>query len=402
MRRVCTVLLAALTLVLLWGCAPAMEQPVGEMQPEEGIAYYLTHAPSGMLLADADGALVATDSPSERGLWLFLPVDGGYVAQNEATGAYLSVDDSGAPIASADRERAIGWRLERLASGGCRCVASGDAEGFLSLSEGKASLSATSERWEIRPLTLRLNAYYDEAFAETYAKKGVYAVDALEKILLENTEGDENWRGLTQFLRQELHALIDLRITDAPYASYPYSAGCLYCNDLSTPCNNCFGVRTEGNSELDDCMDGYHHKEGTRFIESTPQSDAEYNIFFTGFAASCYIDKSVSEWTHSSGDGSAMFGCSEGIGTGNRCAVYLGAFSDILDYEHVKYIAVHELCHLLGARHHAPSVACLHSLMDISSAPEIAELTQSFLTLCDTCRAAIDCAKASLLYGHGD
>lgn len=400
MRRARCLLLMVLMLLSAVGCAPAEELPIGTATPEDGIAYYLTHQATGMLLSEANGAVGATETPSENVLWLFFGSgDGAYVAQNGATGAYLASDARGGVTAAESRERAIDWRLERMEDGTCRLAAASE-QTFLVLADGSAALGGAADRWEMRPLTLRLNVYYDKAFAQSYEEKGICATDALEKILLENSGGAEHWRGLEQFLREELHARMDLHITDTIYQSYPYSAGCLYRDDVSTPCNNCLGVRTDGNSEFDDCKNGYHHKEASRFVKCTPQSDAAYQILFTGHVPSCLCEQGVHGGRHSSGDEAAIFGLAEGIATGNRCAVYLGSVSDILDYEHIRYIAAHELCHLLGASHHAPNEACLHSLTEISTAPEIVEQMRTVLPLCDVCHASIAREKAALLYRH--
>lgn len=403
MRRVLAAWLSVLLLFICTaGCAPVTEAPVAVGTPTDGIAYYLMHRDTGTMLAVRDGELCVESSPTGDVLWLFLPVEGdGYVAKNEATGAYLTVGKDGTVTLTDAQSNATAWRWERMRDGDARMSSDLSEGGFLSLSDGAVRYGATDDRWEIRPLTLRLNVYYDAAFAHSYAKKGMDPRDALEKILLENSEGAATWRGVTEFFRTELHAYTSLHITDAPYETYPYSKGCLYRDDPTVPCVDCFGAQAVGETEVDACRNGHHHKEATRFVESTPVSDREYNLLFTGHVASCY-NKSTIGGTHQTEEESAIFGLAEGIADGNRCAIFLGAFSDILDYDHIKYYAVHEICHLLGARHHAPKDGCVHSRAEHAEELGGAEAARCAIPLCDACRALIDAEKAALLFGHAD
>jgi len=403
MRRFFAILLITVTLcICLVGCHSVEETPISTEVPEESLAYYLMHRDTGKLLSVSDDALVMESEPIQNVLWLFLPCDdGGYVAKNEVSGRYLAFAEDGKASLTDAWERAISWQWQRMSDHTYRLAMHSDEGKLLSVADGEARLDENDDRWEIRPLTLQLNVYYDEAFEQTYEKKGTYVMDALEKILLENTTGDADFRSVTEVFRKELHIRLALNITDTPYESYPYRAGCLYRDDPLTPCHNCLGEEVEGYGELEYCKNGYHHKDGDHIIQSTPQSDETFNIIFTGHSASCACDEQGKGQEVHVDDKSGIYGRAEGLGKGNRVAVFLGAFNDAEDYGRIKFTVAHELMHLLDARHHRMQERCLHALTEMTDAPlwDFAE-DHLLLPLCDSCIARMNACKAAVLYRH--
>jgi hypothetical protein len=100
-------------------------------------------------------------------------------------------------------------------------------------------------------------------------------------------------------------------------------------------------------------------------------------------------------------DKSSIYGRAEGLGTGNRVAVFLGAFGSVEDYEKIKFTVAHELMHLLDARHHAMKDRCIHGVTITSGATlwDVAE-DHLLLPLCDACISRMNAGKLSVLYRH--
>lgn len=369
--------------------------------PEKGIAYSLVHRDSETFFEEADAGIAITASHTQNRLWLFeANTDGTLIIQNEATGSYLSLEEDGDLCMTPRKDEAASWYAEQMRDGSCR-IALAQTGKYLNVTDGSVTLGARADVWELRALTLRLNVYYDAAFADTYAQKGIYAVDALEKILMENSDGIEGWRGAETFFREELHVRLDLHITDTAHQSYPYAAGCLYQDEPLIPCHNCTDAEIDGYGAIEYCQNGYHHKDADHIIRSIPQSDAEFNLLFTGHRATCACEVENDGKTKHVNDKSNIFGRAEDIGKGNRCAVFLGAFTDILNYNQIKHSAVHEICHLLGARHHtADENPCLHGFGELTSGSVASEEAYRYLPICDGCLEKIEKNKANALIGH--
>ena len=132
------------------------------------------------------------------------------------------------------------------------------------------------------------------------------------------------------------------------------------------------------------------HKSSIEFVECTEESSTSMNIIFTGHRAQCAYENG----THVSQTN--VLGRAEGIGVGNRCAIFLHEFGDITNYDSLKMTLVHEILHVLGVTHHYSSgeVQCVHG-REHQDEDTIAEIT-----ICNQCVDVVNCNKLYMLYGH--
>ena len=405
MRNICIALIVGLLCGLFTGCAPQSE-PIPKTL-SEGIVH--TISPIGTdtpMEAVGFSVGVGSDEKTEKMLWCFeVAEDGYYRIRNDATGdsapscTELILDE-------ACDERGF-WRIFEVENGASKIIGKLQYERvsgipmYLNVSDGEVMQDGEGALWEIKELTLHLNVFYDPAFASMYEEKGIYAVDALEKILFENTTADESFRSVTGFFSAVLHIRLVVNIVDTPYESYPYTAGCLYRDDPDTPCHNCFDKEIDGYGKLEYCKSGYHHKDADHIIQSTPQSDTAFNVIFTGHSATCACDPTREGDEVHTDDKSGIYGRAEGIGVGNRVAVFLGSFGDAEEYDRIKFTVAHEVTHLLGGQHHVMTEQCIHGFIGLTDAPSW-DFTEAHLSLpmCDTCIARIDSCKLAALYRH--
>jgi len=135
-----------------------------------------------------------------------------------------------------------------------------------------------------------------------------------------------------------------------------------------------------------------------------------FNIMFTGHEATCACEELENGgYIHVFKTG--LKGRAEGIGTGNRCAVFAG-FEDANNksFARLKYTMVHEILHLLGAKHHEFNdiEQCVHVTKYeagtiISDNGEIVArlaIDEIQLSVCAICKSRTDDVKLSALYNH--
>lgn len=411
MKRLPILLIAVLLLSgLLIGCEQTVT--LTERTVEEHLAHTLRPVEEAMpICADGKSVRMGADGYVQEMLWCFEAENGYYRIRNDATGEYLQARDGNLSckeviLTNECNERGL-WKVYETEMKDVRIIGKLQDERtegekkYLSMSDGALRQGGEETAWELRPLTMRLNVYYDKAFADAYDKKGIYAVDALERILFENNSGAEDFCSVTEVLRERLGIRLSVNIIGDPYASYPYLMGCVHRDDPMTPCHNCFGTVVDGFDEIAYCQNGYHHKDGDHFIRSTPSSGTEFNLLFTGHAATCACDETSGGGVVHVDDKSSIYGRAEGLGTGNRVAVFLGAFGSVEDYEKIKFTVAHELMHLLDARHHAMKDRCIHGVTITSGATlwDVAE-DHLLLPLCDACISRMNAGKLSVLYRH--
>lgn len=254
------------------------------------------------------------------------------------------------------------------------------------------SSTTTYYKWGINALTLNLKLYYDQAFKDSYAEIDVDAVDAIDYIVNQNTSGNENYRSVSQFFKDEFGIRVDTIIVSDAYESYPYDNDCLHKNSPESQCNNCKNITVSGYSDYDYCKNGYHHKSANKIVECTPASNSSINIIFTGHRATCGYDGT----THLSKTG--VLGRAESVGSGNRCAIFLPVFSDKTNYDSIKLTFTHEILHLLDVSHHYTSgiLKCVHGERRHDS-----DVSTQIL-ICSRCVDIVDGYKLRVLYGHNN
>ena len=377
---------------------------------EDGIIHTLKNVSNNMLMkpqtADLNSTIIVnTYSNSQTSMmWKFEYVsDGYYKIKNDITGYYLRApanNTSGASVTQSTYSSTYGlWRFIETTDGYYMIQSKNQYERnassplYISVSENDVVQSSysTASKWDIRALTMNLTLYHDQAFSDMYSEIGVNAVDALNNILSYNKNNEEDYRSVEQFFKEEFGIKINLQINTTIYESFPYANDCLYKDDPDALCDNCKNEGSTTDTPYSHCVANHHHKSANKFVTCTPQSNISINVLLTGHMASCGYDGT----SHTSK--TTVLGRAEGVGYGNRCALFLSTFGDISDYNAVKLTFVHEILHLLNASHHYTSddnIYCIHGSRRHSE-----DVTVPLL-ICDQCIDKVDAYKLRTFYNH--
>ena len=194
--------------------------------------------------------------------------------------------------------------------------------------------TGSKQLWIVEPLRFNIDVLYDQAFIDLHSSTG--HIDVLDNIFSENSSGTSIVSNM--LTRLGFHACVTyVSSIDFPYLSYPYSQG---CNLLDSPniahiCNNnhddtpynCSNTSTI--NQLENCQEGYHHKNGNKIIDEMPYisrtSSTNARILFTGFSC-CNIAYGV----HTPGD-FVVNGWA--IGSGTKCLVMPSSSNGVLYYK---------------------------------------------------------------------
>ncbi len=377
---------------------------------EAGLSYTIKNASTGKLIKPttmSNNSAIKTDNYSGTDslfLWVLeYDSSGYYKIRNETTGYYLTApsnNNENAEIKQTTYNSTYGlWKIQRIGNrfiiqSKNQYLRSTSTPLYLTVVNDKIVQSSTTTyyKWDINALTLNLKLYYDQAFKDSYAAIDVDAVDAIDNVVNHNTSGSTNYRSVVQFFKDEFHIRVNATIVSDVYESYPYDNNCLHKNSPVADCNNCKNVTISGYSNYDYCKNGYHHKSANKIVECTPASTSSINIVFTGHRATCGYDGT----THSSKTG--VLGRAEGVGSGNRCAMFLPVFSDRTNYDLLKITFTHEILHLLNVSHHYDSgtADCVHG--------EDRHQSKVYMPIliCSRCVNIVDDYKLQVLYSHND
>ena len=375
---------------------------------ETGLSYTIKNVSTGKLIkptTTSNNSTVQTGSYSGTDssfLWVLeYDSNGYYKIRNETTGYYLTApsnNNENAEIKQSTYNSTYGlWKIQRI---GTRFIIqsknqylrSTSTPLYLTVVNDKIVQSSTTTyyKWDINALTLNLKLYYDQAFKDSYAAIGIEAVDAIDYVVNHNTSGSTNYRSVVQFFKEEFGIRVNTSIVSDVYESYPYENNCQHMNSPGVECHNCKNVSISGYADLDYCKNGYHHKSANKIVECTPASNSSINIVFTGHKATCGYDGT----SHTPKTG--VLGRAEGVGSGNRCAMFLPVFSDKTNYDSLKITFTHEILHLLDVSHHYNSgtTDCVHG-----KDRHYSKVYMPIL-ICSRCVGIVDSYKLRVLYAH--
>lgn len=347
-------------------------------------------------------------------MWRFVyAFDGYYRIKNEATGYYLRApasDENNQLITQSTSSNVYGlWKFIATDDGRFmiqsrnQYLRETDEPLYLAVLSGILIQSNTVQNntWDIKPLTLNLNVYYDQAFCDVYDDIGVEPEEAIRKILETNTSAAENYRSIPDFFEQEFGVQVNIQIMNGAYASYPYTCNCLYKDDPYEECDNCRGLGLSM-SDLEDyelylqCEEGYHHKSANHFAVCTPQSTTTINILFTGHRPECTYDELRTSHTYFTAE-SDVRGKAEDIGSGNRGVVFVSEFESLTNYQGMKSTTTHEILHLLNGRHHYNNNLNANCVFGDGRQTDNVKYQ---LMLCSGCKQTVNAYKFKVLYAH--
>ena len=336
-----------------------------------------------------------------RSLWKFEYVGSGYYKiKNDITGYYLIAPNNNldyAKVEQGEYNSTYGlWMIKRTEDGLYTLQSKNQYERttsvplYLSVNNYYVVQSSFDYMWNINALTLNLRLYYDQAFADTYSAIGIDAAEAIDNIVNNNTTSNSDYRSVGQFFKEEFGIKVNTLIVSDVYESYPYANDCLHKNDTTSSCNNCKDAYIPSYTDLDYCKNGYHHKSANKIVECTPLSNTSINIVFTGHRATCGYDGS----SHVSKEG--ILGRAEGVGSGNRCAIFLPVFSNKTNYDSLKITFTHEILHLLNVSHHyeTGTANCVHGTNRHQY------IVYMGILICNSCISTVNYYKLKVLYGH--
>ncbi len=390
--------------------APWIWSRLVEVCFETGLSYTIKNASTNKLIkpeTTTNNSTIEIDnySGTETSFLWVLEYDGSgyYKIQNETTGYYLTApsnNNENAEIMQTAYNSTYGlWKIQRTSGGFTiqsknQYLRSTTTPLYLTVANDKIVQSSTTtyHKWDINALTLNLELYYDQAFKDAYAAIGIDAEDAIDNIVNHNTSGDTNYRSVVQFFKDEFGIRVNVSIVSDVYESYPYDKNCLHKNSPDAECNNCKNITVSGYSNYDYCKNGYHHKSANKIVECTPASNSSINVIFTGHGATCGYDGTI----HSSK--TTVLGRAEGVGSGNRCAMFLLTFDDKTNYDLLKITFTHEILHLLNVSHHYSSgtAMCVHGSARHSSNVYMR------IQICSRCVDIVDSNKLRVLYAHNN
>ena len=134
--------------------------------------------------------------------------------------------------------------------------------------------AGTRQKWYLKPLTLRVYAYYDKPFDS-------HVGDSTIQTLLDGSTIANNSISSTLLKYFGIHLNVIYTFSQGTYNSYPAANGCVLAN-IDLICFDCKNLGT--GTHLQECMLGYHHKRIDRFpiSNTTLSSSTAINGLFSG------------------------------------------------------------------------------------------------------------------------
>lgn len=246
----------------------------------------------------------------------------------------------------------------------------------------------TNAKWDLTPLVLRVNVMYDQSFADRF---GTEYANILHEIFADHSmrETFKIYYGFA--FRVSFDAI--------PHQSYPYIENCVHKNDLDTICHDC--KNNSNSDEFTECLNGYHHKNETRILDSVPCTDlldsAQVNILFTGYNT-CYAGTDEDSGSQFHQDVPYAYGWAV-LNYNSVAIIAFTLYTDITSnttdkYDKIIETITHELSHNLGADHCNDNGYGDDCIMGKSTPTVIRNLI-----MCDTCQTTINNNKLKL-YNH--
>lgn len=267
---------------------------------------------------------------------------------------------------------------------------------YLSTSETSVVQKSGSCSWNVKPLIMRINAYYDQSFCTLYGTLyGTNYLNVLHSIFGNNSINNS----IAKLYKERFGILVKVSYNQAIATSYPEIHTCTYVNSIETLCNDC---HNEGSDiPAVECRSGLHHKAELSFLGTIPNeylyNSSQINMYFTGYKA-CYgvvnrdeFDEIIdSETYHQNAPYANAWS-----GT-NRNDVLILAYTarDNIatgNYDTIIKTVSHELLHNLSVQHCDGSVPCIMKGANTY-------ICQN-LPICDICYGTANSNKLKL-YNH--
>ncbi len=264
---------------------------------ESGIIHTLENVSNDYLmypLSNSSGAYITGSTYSfnnTSSMWKIEYVDSDYFTiLNDITGYYLTAPNSNTTNAyitqTAFHETRSLWRVISSSNGYYKLQSKNQYERTTSTPLYLAwngsylvqSTSSTNNEWILKPLIMRLNVLYDQAFVDRF---GIAEYQNVLHLVF-----SENMRGISiaEVLKENYGIAFRLTYTSTTCQSYPYAQYCLHKNDMNAGCEDCKNADTD--HIVVECQGGLHHKSEHTFLRTFPDIYIEempyINILFTG------------------------------------------------------------------------------------------------------------------------
>ncbi len=384
---------------------------------DDGYVYTLrstTYTSADMLVKPASttsGAAAVVAAYATDGvtmLWKFEYVsDGYYKIKNDSTGYYLTApanNTSGAAITQGAYSSTYGlWKFIEVGTNNYMLQSKNQYERLtgtslcLAVSSNNLvqSTSTSACVFNIKPLSMNINALYDQAFVSIFGTSNY--TNVLRSVFSSNSIGNS----IASSYKTNFGIKVNVTYSSTEYESYPYTQDCLYKN---TPGAICFDCKSEGTDSLIlECYNGLHHKSELKLIKqmaSQSLDDSTYiNVLLNGHKT-CYLYEVKNSTTNELiVDKSKHYpeGYTSGWATRTRNRVCINfqdkdVYEEIMlndSYDYVIAVVTHELLHLFDVVH--CNFICI---MGMQTGEKMRNLQ-----MCTTCKSKTNLNKIQL-YNH--
>ncbi len=366
---------------------------------DEGYVYTLNHFTSNTLAkptnADGNASIVAGayDYNKPSMMWRFIYAGAGYYKiRNEQTGYYLTAPENSnnnaviqQTLATYDTDYEL-WKFIPTSSGRYKLQSKNQylreatAPLYITVLSGNVvqSTATTANEWSIKPITMRVEVLYDDAFVQRFGENSYREI--LSSIYNEDTSvGSFAW-----FFKEKFGICVKVSISSKDDYSYPDIANCEHKNSINTICHDCKNVSDQTLEEEHNL--GLHHKDEDSFFDTLDevllQNSEKIKILHTGHIACALGD------TGDHIDGYAMGRGDTGM---DSAVIYTAAIPNDENFlERMKCVAAHETIHVLGVYNHCHPNRCI-----MGDHVDVMET----MPLCSECEEMVNNNKIKL-YGH--
>lgn len=377
-----------------------------EIRLEEGIVHTLV-ANNELIkpvTADNESSIEACAySPNYSSCLWKIEYVGEYISiQNDVTGYYLTAPNNNNDLAlitqtAYNASRSL-WKLHITTGGQCRLQSKNQYERTTSMPlylmingyDLVQSYYDYSDLWDIKPLVMRLNVLYDQAFVNRF---GSDYMNILQSVFCDNSIGVS----IAEVFKNNFGISVKTNFSSISYQSYTYTQDCLHKNNLDTICLDCKNVGF--NSDEEECQSGLHHKNEAKILFSLPENplstSTEVNILFTGFNT-CNIKEKEEDGIISIKH--QDYPTAHGLANLNHNQIEIIAYtrySDLVSsasdkFDKIMRTTAHEILHTLGVVHCENEHSCIMKAQTY--------LPTVHLLMCDICRGTANANKINLYY----